>query len=447
MNRVMEMAAVGLLLLGMALVGHGAGKEASGPAPLDGWLTQPAIWADGAQAFMDECGSIGFEYESGRDVARSVYPGLSFFGDHVWEAQAFFTAGRVMRVELLLFSRGDTGDLAEEGFDRLVKNMTDALTHWAGSKGLGLPESLEKGTRHVQGRAWYKPPCRAEMEWAFTTASHAAGVAAPYRAEYLRIRLMPSGNDGGALAAPAGARVPMPSVISLKSRVRHSDNGDAWISDIPMVDQGEKGYCAAATAERVLRYFGRPIDQHQVAQIADTARDKGTSLEGMLNALRTIGQPYQLELRPLQEFDWNEVVNLLRAYNRAAPARRKPEIEFGQSIDLGRVYSAMDPGVLRQARAHDTQGIARFRQQVTQYTVAGVPLVWGVMVGLYPEAPPLRVRGAFGHVRLIVGMNAKTDEILYSDTWGPGHECKRMPTSDAWAMTVSLHVLKPRDVR
>ena len=84
---------------------------------------------------------------------------------------------------------------------------------------------------------------------------------------------------------------------------------------------------------------------------------------------------------------------------------------------------------------------------MTQYTAAGVPLVWGVMVGLYPEAPPLHVRGAFGHVRLIVGQNTKTDEILYSDTWGPGHECKRMPTSDAWAMTVSLHVLKPRDVR
>lgn len=445
----MQLAATGALLVGLlTLEGRAAAKkEAPAPAPLDDWLTKAALWTDGSQAFMDDGGPLGFEYESGRDVARSVHPGLSFFGNRVWEAQAFFTAGRVTRVELLLFSRGDTGDLAEEGFERLVKGTTEALTRWSGSKGLGLPESLEKGARHVQGRAWYRPPCRAEMEWAYTAGSHTAGASAPYRSEYLRVRLMPSGNDGGVSAPPPPSHTAMPSAISLKAHVRHSDNGDAWISDVPMVDQGEKGYCAAATAERVLRYFGKPIDQHQVAQIADTARDKGTSLEGMIGALKTIGQPYQLDLRPLQEFDWAEVVNLLKAYNRAASAKRKPEIEFGQTIDLGRVYGAMDPGVLRQARGRDTQGIARFRQQVTQYTAAGVPLVWGVMVGLYPEAPPLHVRGAFGHVRLIVGLNAKTDEILYSDTWGPGHECKRMPTSDAWAMTVSLHVLKPRDVR
>jgi hypothetical protein len=91
--------------------------------------------------------------------------------------------------------------------------------------------------------------------------------------------------------------------------------------------------------------------------------------------------------------------------------------------------------------------MARFRQQVAQYTTAGVPLVWGVIVGLYPETPPLHVRGTFGHVRLIVGQNAKANEILYSDTWGSGHEFKRMPISDAWAMTVSLHVIKTRDVR
>ena len=323
MNRLMQLAATGLLLLGLTLEGRAAAKEAPTPTPMDGWLTKAAIWNDGAQSFMDECGPIGFEYESGRDVARSVYPGLSFFTNRVWEAKAFFTAGRVTRIELLLFSRGDTGDLAEEGFERLVKGTTDALTRWAGSKGLALPESLEKGKRHVQGRAWYKPPCRAEMEWAYTAASFTQGSAAPFRSEYLRVRLMPSGTDGGAAAPPASRATP-PSAASLKSRVRHSDNGDAWISDIPMVDQGEKGYCAAATAERVLRYFGRPIDQHQVAQIADTARDKGTSLEGIIGALKTIGQPYQLDLRPLQEFDWAEVVNLLKAYNRAAEAKRKP---------------------------------------------------------------------------------------------------------------------------
>ncbi len=447
MNRVKQVVAMGVLLLGVMREGRGAGPGATAPVPLDHWLSQSAIWTDGAEAFMDESGPIGFEYMSARDVARSVHTNLMFLSNRVWEAQAFFATGRVVRVELLLFSRGDTGDRDEEDFRRMVKGAGDSLSRWAGTKGSGLPESVERGTRHVQGRAWRKPPSRAELEWAYSTSVRSEGGSVPFRAEYVRVRLMPAGTEGGAPPPPTMGNSTVPSAASLKKRVRHADSGDLWIGDIPMVDQGEKGYCAAATAERVLRYFGRPIDQHQVAQIADTARDKGTSLDGMLGALRAIGQRCQLDVRPIQEFDWTEVVRLLKDYNRVATAKRKPQIEFGQTIELGEVYGAMEPGLLRQARARDAQGIARFRQQIMQYTAAGVPLVWGVMVGLYPETPPLRVRGAFGHIRLIVGLNAKTDEILYSDSWGSGHECKRMPISDAWAMTVSLHVVKSRDVR
>ncbi len=446
--RIMNLIMVtGLVLLGLTLDGRAVDKVVPGVVPLDNWLTEAGVWVDGSQAFMDERGTLGFEYVSGRDVARSVYPGLTFLGNRVWEAQAFFTEGRVVRIELLLFSRGDTGDLQEEAFNRLVKGVGESLSRWAGSTGGSLPETVERATRHVQGRTWRKAPCLAEMEWAYTTRTRVEGVSVPFRAEYVRLRLRPLGVESGGTAAPAGVRSSLPSAMSLKSRVRHSDNGDVWIGDVPMVDQGEKGYCAAATAERVLRYFGRPIDQHQVAQIADTARDKGTSLDGMLGALKIIGQRSQLDLRPLQEFDWAEVVRLLKDYNRAAAAKQKPQIQFGQSINLGEVYGAMEPGLLRQARGRDKQSMARFRQQVAQYTTAGVPLVWGVIVGLYPETPPLHIRGAFGHVRLIVGQNAKTDEILYSDTWGSGHEFKRMPMSDAWAMTISLHVIKTRDVR
>lgn len=449
MNLTTRIAAVTAVLLGLSLTATAKDRETGtpAPAPLDGWMTNPALWTDGAQAFMDEAGSIGFEYESGRDVAQSTYPGLSFLSNRVWEAKAFFATGRVTRIELLMFSRGDSGDMAEDGFNRLTTEIAEYLSRWAGSKGVSLPDRTRQAMHHVEGRAWVKPPCRVEMECAHTTVAHTRGEGEAFRAEYVRLRIMPTGTYGNAPSALTAGRSAMPSGMALKKRVRHADNGDAWIGDIPMVDQGEKGYCAAATAERVLRYFGRPIDQHQVAQLANTARDKGTSHEGMLDALRTIGHPYQLELRPLQEFDWAEVVNLLRAYNRTASTKHKPEIQFGQTITLSEVYEEMDPGVLRQARARDTQGIGRFRQQIAQYTTAGVPLVWGVMVGLYPETPPLRVRGAFGHVRLIIGMNTKTDEILYSDTWGPGHECKRMPMSDAWAMTVSMHVIKPRDVR
>ena len=48
-----------------------------------------------------------------------------------------------------------------------------------------------------------------------------------------------------------------------------------------------------------------------------------------------------------------------------------------------------------------------------------------------------------GHMRLIIGNNAKTHEILYTDSWGPGHELKRMPEDRAFAITHDAFFLKP----
>jgi len=46
-------------------------------------------------------------------------------------------------------------------------------------------------------------------------------------------------------------------------------------------------------------------------------------------------------------------------------------------------------------------------------------------------------------MRLIIGYNAKTNEILYSGSWGMGHELKRMPLADAWAITTGLCTVEP----
>jgi len=46
-------------------------------------------------------------------------------------------------------------------------------------------------------------------------------------------------------------------------------------------------------------------------------------------------------------------------------------------------------------------------------------------------------------MRLIIGYNDKTEEIIFSDSWGAGHEAKRMKMSDAYKASHGLFVLKP----
>lgn len=63
----------------------------------------------------------------------------------------------------------------------------------------------------------------------------------------------------------------------LKDSVSVKDNGDTVIGGVPMVDQGRKGYCAVASAERVFRYYGLQVDQHAMAQIAQSSSRLGTN--------------------------------------------------------------------------------------------------------------------------------------------------------------------------
>jgi hypothetical protein len=75
----------------------------------------------------------------------------------------------------------------------------------------------------------------------------------------------------------------------------------------------------------------------------------------------------------------------------------------------------------------------------------GIPLIWDVYLGLVKEEFLLpQERG--GHLRLIIGYNKKSGDILYTDTWGPRHECKQMTLADALTMTFGLYVIKPNSL-
>jgi hypothetical protein len=64
------------------------------------------------------------------------------------------------------------------------------------------------------------------------------------------------------------------------------------------------------------------------------------------------------------------------------------------------------------------------------------------MAGKVTETPPVETVG--GHLRLIIGYSTQRGQVLYTDTWGAGHELKRMKMDDAWAITQGLFVIEPR---
>jgi len=145
-----------------------------------------------------------------------------------------------------------------------------------------------------------------------------------------------------------------------------------------------------------------------------------------------------------------DLADLLKDYNKAAKRAGKPEVDVWSALDEGGLedlYGSLDKDLLRAIRLSRRVDAERFVRDVARTIDAGVPVVWSVLVGIVAE-PKLPGDGEVsGHMRMIVGYNAKTREILYSDTWGAGHEEKRMSMDDAWVITKGTFVVTPPNVR
>ena len=414
---------------------------------LDRLVTSSSVWNESAADFMLAYTPMGFGYMSQqRDSAHSVDKRLTFNGQRVWEALVYFETGTIKRVELSVFNRGDSGTMEEATFQQLCKTLSDGLTKWAGNTGNPVEETVkDRASCVTRTHTWIKAPSALQLSWAYVEPRRQNGESMPFRSEFVKVILLRINNDMQVVKDSTTVDwMQGASTLSIKKHVKKSDSGDVGIDGFPMVDQGKKGYCAAASAERMLRYYGRSVDQHQIAQLADTAAKEGTSQDGMIKALEAIGQHYSMDFKALIGLDWKRLSHLVDEYNTAARGAGKPTVELGHVVNVTQLYSEMDAATLRKAKVRQTQEETQFKNHVKAYTAEGVPLVWSCIVGKFPEVPPINPPGTYGHIRMIIGYNDKTSEVLYTDSWGPGHELKRIPFDDAFTMTLGLHVLKPR---
>ena len=210
-----------------------------------------------------------------------------------------------------------------------------------------------------------------------------------------------------------------------------------------MVDQGEKGYCVVATAERVLRYYGVHVDENELAQLANTSANGGTSVAAMTEVLKKLTARLKIRVRTIDETTVHDMLALIADYNRLAKLRKASIIAPpGQMIDVAGVYGEMNPAVLRETRGKNRSGLSSFERKVKASVDKGIPVLWSVMLGIVPEAR-VNIPKPDGHMRLIVGYNEKSKEIVFSDTWGMGNEAKRMPATDAWTITTGMATIEP----
>lgn len=427
-----------LVASSIAVLGNGSpyGRAPSfvGPSRLDVFLGDKTLAGISPNQFVAENTRFDF-ISSARDTARAYAKDLpgdavpTFAGLPLVEALVRFDpAGN--EVTMIVYSVGDLGEVSEDRFEGMVGSVSDALTKSYGKP--VTPSASASALVRAKSLSWRCPAGLVRLEWSSTRANSSRGQA--YRAEFIRVVISPP-----PVAAAMGRQVKWTG----SEQVRTNPSGDKWIGTVPMVDQGRKGYCAVATSERVLRYYGRDADQHELAQVLQTA--EGTSAQKFEDQMRRVASRFDLRFQVcLSGMDERFIADIVKDYAKAGKKKGgiacPPQLEEYPNY-LYQAIDSLNSGQLVGVRQADKAGMARMGRHVKEAVDRGDPVIWCVHLGIVPEPGLPQAQG--GHMRLIIGYNPKTSEILYTDSWGSGHELKRMKLADAWPMTFGMYVMKP----
>jgi hypothetical protein len=196
----------------------------------------------------------------------------------------------------------------------------------------------------------------------------------------------------------------------LLQRVKRDDNsGDVVVSDIPMVDQGPKGYCVPATWERYLRFLGIPADMYVLAMAAGGSRD-GTNIAAMVE----------------------NVDSLVTLYHRKID-------EVPGDLDMKTIEKNIDSGLplMWTCSIH-----LAFEEKLNERKVARSHVTdwnaWATQLGTGDKDEIAKdiagTESAGGHQRMIIGYNDKTGEIAISDSWSQAYAIRWLTLAEANAI-------------
>ena len=313
-----------------------------------------------------------------------------------------FEDGKFLGVTISIFNRGDGGQISDEEFTRRFTTTGKHLGKQLAASPRKRNGNIRKGVM-TDGYVWSSPRGKAVLLCNPDVEDHKK----PQKKEFIRMRLAKKNAKGiyeAALKERSQATVRKSKLVA---NVRNND-GYVFITGLPMVDQGNKGYCVVASAQRLFEYYGIACDMHQLAQLAESDPDKGTNSLYINEQLGRIDYLFKTRFKCLAVSHQGTLVEL------------KDNKFVGKEIPR---------------RSYD--------KFITSNIDKGIPLLWSMELGLKPEKPQINSQASGGHMRMIHGYNEAKNEIAFTDSWGADHEFKTMDADDAHEVTRGLYIMIP----
>ncbi len=368
------------------------------------------LWADGSlwdDADVDAAGRLGWPEESrtsyGASYRRYAGAGEKVLGARPYSLALYGEEGLASQVSIVFANKGDALQFVMLSDDRrarrdAIKSFGATLESDAETIGAALEARLGPSSRAVYGDRKLREVVR-RWDW----AGHALLLAVKEN-EYVGLRIVP------AEVADSRGRADRMTDTELKkilaTRVDRRPNGDVLVTDLPMVDQGPKGFCVPATWERYLRFMGIPADMYVLAMAGGTDFGGGTDVEWMKE----------------------NVASLVTRYHR----RLK---DVSQHLRLATVRKYIDDGLpLMWTVEHDEWLSGQISRRTARRAGMTDPEAWSATLEpVRKEARRFKPEGG-GHLCMIIGYNERTGELAVTDSWGPAFAERWMTVEEADAI-------------
>ena len=421
---MVRLLSFGLVWLAASVMDAAPGYQEVNSAFGSAILADEKLWDDDPDSVARRLG-LPVESRTATSSSYRLYTSADkkVLGTHPYSIALMAMEGRVAQLSFVFTNSGDFGNVSDlkDSLETAVGKQRTDLNKKLREAVAAFPAAFRSDVTTLSGeltKLFGEPTSgrdgasRSTVEklqrWSWS--GHTIQLATKDN-QYVALRILPETDA-------AGSKPLRDSEV--KARLRNSlerrSNGDVVITGIPMVDQGPKGFCVAATLDRTLKFFGIPADMYALAVAGDTGMGGGASPSKMMDATADLARSFGCR------------------FEKAGSSVKIQSVSRYLDEGLPLIWSMNVVPVLHKNLSDRT----RQRSQTSDVKAWKTVLKgWRKMIGRVKPEP------GSGHVCMIIGYNKETDELAISDSWGPEYAERWITVEEAEMISQNrLHTLR-----